>query len=384
MTTANSVSASDAAPDLVRASVDDQKERRRAKAIVNEFLIGVSTPLENRGVGHRLLPGLWQAAVNVLLSTLDINDVLLLIRDRSRGIVGDGSNADAEIRSLGQRGMKIYLKEVETAARTIMETLDEALEGLSAEDLDDRFPETVFDAALQVLLPAWGPFHVRRALAEQSALLIREVSSACNFMEPLRFQQPVAPTKKNLPEAPKEFAAPVEVKVQILPETIPVVEPAPQAIPTPVENRPERRKTGRRVHAFAASDVAASGVAAWVVAMVCHDDDGRAETREISGTLADPSGRMAAIKAVHECLLAACETSSIASIMLETPSDRCVRAASNGGTPGSRLAGEEDYWNDVDRLHAIHRIEIRRAERAVDRDLAERCDRMLRRLMEEK
>jgi ribonuclease HI len=379
MTTANSVSDS-VVPDSVRAG-DEHKERRRAKAIVNEFLIGVSTPLENRGVGHRLLPGLWQAAINVMLSTLDIDDVMLLIRDRSRGIVGDGSNADSPLRSLGKRGMKVYLTEVETAARTIMECLDEALEGLEREGLDDRFPETVFDAALQVLLPAWGPHHVRRALAEQSSLLIREVNSACNFMEPTRLQQTAA--KRSAPEpVASDGPAPAAVeKVDVAAAPVPV----DLSSPPPIHDvRPERRKTGRRVVAFAASDVATSGLAAWVVAMVCHDDDGRAETREISGTVMDPSGRTAAIKAVHECLLAACETSSTASVLLETPSDRCVRAATSGGMPGSRLSGEEEFWNDVDRLHAIHRIEIRRAERAVDRDLAERCDRMLRRLMDER
>lgn len=373
MATAKTVSESHVSPDSGRNG-DDQKERRRAKAIVNEFLIGVSTPLENRGVGHRLLPGLWQAAMNVMLSCLDIDDIMLLIKDRSRGIVGDGSNAGSQIRSLGQKGMKVYLAEVESAARTIMENLELALEKLETEGLDDRFPETVFDAALQVLLPAWGPHHVRRALAEQSALLIRDINSACNFMEPVTLQQTAVGKRPNQDESRDRSTAPLSAKI-----IDPAPSPPPETLQAP-EARPHRKKTTRRVTAFAAADVTADGLAAWVVAMVCHDGDGRTETREISGKINDPSGRMAAIKAVHESLLAACENSSCASILLETTSDRCVRAASNGGTPGSRLPGEEDVWNDIDRLHAVHRIEIRHAERAVDRDLSERCDRMLRRL----
>lgn len=368
MTTSNTTSETRVVPDLGTRD-DDQRDRRRAKSIVNEFLLGVSTPLENRGVGHRLLPGLWQAAMNVMLSCLEIDDVLLLIKDRTRGIVGDGSNANSPLRSLGKRGMAIYLEEVTTSAQTIMQSLDDALEKLEEENLGERFPETVFDAALQVLLPAWGPFHVRRALTEQSALLIRGVHSACNFMEPIRLQQTTSSKKSQPSNFPKESIQPA---VRIEQPTI-----------SNSYDIPQRKKTTRRVMAFAASDVAANGIAAWVVAMVCHDDDGRAETREISGRMSDPSGRLASIKAVHECLLAACESSTCASVLLETPSDRCVRAATNGGSPGSRLAGEEEFWADMDRLQAIHRIEIKHAERAVDRDLAERCDRMLRRLMDE-
>jgi len=369
MTTSNAAVESRVVPDL-GARGDDQKDRRRAKTIVNEFLLGVSMPLENRGVGHRLLPGLWQAAMNVMLSCLEADDVMLLMKDRIRGIVGDGSNANSPIRSLSNRGMAIYLEEVNTAAQTIMQSLDDALEKLEEEDLGDRFPETVFDAALQVLLPAWGPYHVRRALTEQSALLIRGVLSTCNFMEPMRLQQTTS-TKKNSQSDPQKTPP------------VPVAGIEHAHVASFEDGIPQRKKTKRRVMAFAASDVAANGVAAWVVAMVCHDEDGRAETREISGRMTDPSGRLAAIKAVHECLLAACESSSCASVLLETPSERCVRAAIHGGSPGSRLAGEETLWADIDRLHAVHRIEIKRAERAVDRDLAERCDRMLRRLMDE-
>lgn len=345
--------------------VDDLKHRRRARSIVNEALLSVSTPLDNRRLGHRLLPGLWQAAVNVVLSCFDPEDAIALLMDRGRGIVGEGTNHDAPPRAIPPKSMAAYVSEVEMAARTIMESIEAALKRLQEEGLDDRFPETVFDASLQVLIPAWGPHHVRRAISEQSALLIRGVISACNFMEPSKFQ---APSHHGQPR-----------KQQLLPSKDPAPPEAPRAeMPQP----PRRVRIARTVNAFAATDVAATGMAAWAAVLVSHDDEGRTETREISGTMMDPNGRAAAIRAVRECVLAACESSSLASVVIETPSEQCVRAAAEGGTPGSRLPGEESAWEEIDRASAIHRIEVRIARHAVDRELSERCDRLLRRRLE--
>jgi len=347
---------------------DDLKDRRRARSIVNEALLSVSTPLGNRGVGHRLLPGLWQAAVNVVLSCFEPDDALALLRDRARGIVGEGTNHDAPPRAIPPKSMTAYVSEVELAARTIMESIEAALERLQEEGLDDRFPETVFDASLQVLIPAWGPHHVRRAISEQSALVIRGMTSACNFMEPTRFQAAPQPGQSRKPAAPAEAPMP-----RVLPE-------APRAeAPLP----PQRIKVARTVNAFAATDVSHTGMAAWAAVLVSHDDDGRTETREISGTMLDPNGRAAAIRAIRECVLAACETASLASVIIETPSEQCVRAAAEGGTPGSRLPGEEAAWDEIDRASAVHRIEVRLARHAMDRELSERCDRLLRRRLED-
>jgi len=312
---------------------------------------------------HRLLPGLWQVAVNVALSCYEPEDVLALLKDRSRGIVGEGANADAPPRTIPASEMPPYVAEVQLAAQTIMESIDEALERLREEGLEDRFPETVFDASLQVLIPAWGPHHARRALSEQSALLIRGMASPCNFMEPTRLQSALAKGKAQAAtEAPRTVAE--------LPKPVP--------LPSP----PQREKVARTVNAYAATDLSPSGTAAWAVVMVSHDDEGRTETREISGTMVDPNGRAASIRAMRECVLAACESSLRATLVVETPSEQCVRAASDGGAPGSRLPGEEAAWDEIDRAASIHRIEFRVARRALDRELSERCDRLLRKHLE--
>jgi len=355
-----SQTATDDAPASDREG-NDLKDRKRARAIVNEALLGVTTPLANRGVVQRLLPGLWQVAVNVALSCYEPEDVLALLKDRSRGIVGEGTNADAPPRTIADSEMPAYVAEVQLAAQTIMESIDEALDRLREEALEDRFPETVFDASLQVLIPAWGPHHVRRALSEQSALLIRGMISPCNFMEPSRLQS--APAKgKAAPESPK----------------IQAESPKPVPLPSP----PQREKVARTVNAYAATDLSPTGTAAWAVVMVSHDDEGRTETREISGTMVDPNGRAASIRALRECVMAACESSLRATLVVETPSEQCVRAASEGGAPGSRLPGEEAAWDEIDRAAAVHRIEFRVARRALDRELSERCDRLLRKHLE--
>lgn len=340
---------------------EDLTGRRRARTIVNEALLSVGTPLQARGVHHRLLPGLWQAAMNVVLSCFEAEDVLALLADRARGIVGEGSNADAPARVIQPQRMPAYIREVNLSAQTIMEGIEVALDRLRDENLDDRFPETVLDAALHVLIPAWGPHHVRRALSEQAALVICGTLAPCNFMEPVTLQAPPSASDRKVPD---QDGSP--------PERDPSSDPDSPAIEA------RRNRPTRKVSAFCAIDIAPSGTAAWAVAISAHDEDGRMETREISGTMQDPSGRAVSVKALHECVLAACGDSSGANVVIETPSEQCVRAAVGGGSPGSRLPGEESLWEDIDRAAAAHRIEFRVARFALDRELSERCDRILR------
>lgn len=339
-----------------------QKERRRARALVNEVLLGIATPLENRGIGKRFLPGLWHASLNVLLTCFEPDDVLAILQDRARITLGDGTNHDAPPKVIPTHSMPNYVRDVESAASTIMEGFDRALERMTDEGIEDRFPETVLDASLQVLIPAWGPAHVRRALSEQAALVIRGVLSPANFMEPSRLQSSQVLTHR------KERTE--DRKPEQQPELAPAHAPAAVA--------PVRDKVARHVTAYASTDVDSSGRAAWAVALSSHDDDGRTEIREISGTMHDPTGRAASLRALREAILAACETASRASVLIETSSELGIRGAVEGDRPGSRLPGEEAIWDEIDRASSLHRIEFRHVPASLDRELSERCDRMLR------
>jgi ribonuclease HI len=186
-------------------------------------------------------------------------------------------------------------------------------------------------------------------------------------MEPTRLNGNVPAGKKAVAEEPQPSPA-----VQS------VAAPEPTATPDP----PRRERVPRRVTAYATHDVAASGTAAWAVALLMHDDGGRTERREIGGTLPDPNGRAASMRAIRECVLAACEGSSRAFVTVETPSEQCVRAATDGGHPGARLPGEEHVWEAVDAAAAIHVVEFKVARTSIDRDLSERCDRLVRSLLE--
>jgi len=345
---------------------DEAAERRRARQIVNDALLRVGGGLEGLGLRHRILPGLWHAGLNVVLSCFEPEEALILLSDRARGIVGEGTNADAP--PSVPESMDAYVAEVDRAARAIMEEMDGAIAKLREAKLEDYFPETVLDAVLQVLVSAWGPHHVRRAISEQSALLIRGVPATANVMEPSR------PNSAPLPKRKRKAASSAKGQTGAV-STAPAEEKAIEP--------PKRKKATRSVTAYATTDVSPTGKAAWASVLISHDDDGRLEIREIGGTLHDPSGRLVAIKSLHECVLAACEQASRANVLIETPSEACVRAAIGGGSPGSRLPDEDAIWSDIDRAASLHRIEFRHARHSLDRDLSERCDRMLRRLLEE-
>jgi len=349
-------------PDL-----DDKVEtklRRRAKSIVHETLLSCKTPLENRGVGKRLLPGLWYAAMNILLACMERDEMLALLADRNRGIAGTADNADAPPKQISDKALPAYVEEVTTAGQTILEKLMEAHERLEAEGLEDRFPATVLDSSMLVLLSAWGPDHVRRAISEQAALLIQGIEEPVNFMEPSRYVTP--PPDRGVVHGMQEAPQPVQAEVGTEPEETRV----------PVR----RMVAARRADAFVHSDLADRGDAAWAVWIRTQDED-RQEERLIAGRIKDPNGRASWLKALHECVLAICEGAGSASCRIDTSSAVLVRAAEN--SPGMRFENERSVWADIDEACALHEIEFRHVPMDLTREPIERCDRAVRHLLEQ-
>lgn len=339
-----------------QVDAEETRNRRRARSIVAEAMRGAGTPLDNRGLGQYLLPGLWYAAVNVLIHTLEPRDIVDLLTDRQRGILGSGDNAASPPRSYSPKQMRTYVAGVTEAGKTIMECLMPALDRLEEEGLEDRFPESVLDSALLVLLKAWGPDHVRRAMTEQAALLIKGTVAPANFMEPTEFM-PQQPPRETQREAP-----------------VPPAPPAASVLPSP----PRRLQAARSVAACVLADLSADGMGAWAVSIRSFSD-ARDEERLIYGTCRDPNGRAAWLTGLRECVLAVCADVERARGRIDVADEHMVRAAT--GAPGTRYPAEEQAWADIDAALACHDLTISHVQRSISNEGFEMCDRKIRFLL---
>jgi hypothetical protein len=348
---------------IERIVTDERSETRRAREIVSQAMLSASTPLENRDVKRRMLPGLWYCAVNVLIASLEIDDILKLMKDRMSGIVGSAENADAPPRSLSPQEMKAYVHEVGLASETIMEALEGAHETMEAAGIEDRFPETVFDTALRVLVPAWGPDHVRRAIIEQCAVFIRGRVEAVNFMEPTRVLDPSA-VRRRTPE--------------------PVAREPAQAAGAPrLQDFEFRHRVvrDRRIRVFVSSDLFANGKAVWAVAMSIRDDSGRYEFRKFGGRIEDPTGSRVMVAALHEACLAIASLNDRSQVSIETTDAALARSAEvRQQDEQGRREADRAAWSEIDYALSLHDVTFRQVSPALTDALQESCDHLMREL----
>lgn len=346
---------------MERIVVDENLERRKAREIISQAMMSASTPLENRGVKHRMLPGLWYSAVNTLIACLDVDDIIRLLNDRIRGIVGSAENADAPPREFSDQSMEDYISEVGVASETIMEALDVAHEAMEDNDIEDRFPETVFDTTLRVLIPAWGPDHVRRAIMEQSSIFLQGRMEAVNFMEPSRILDPSAARRRAVAETQRDVTVPAATRVQEF------------------EFKP-RVVHDRKIRIFVGSDVLDSGRGIWAVTMFIRDDSGRYEFRKFGGRLNDPNGGRVALVSVQEACVALAVMKGRAQVTIETTDEMLLRAieTGQGGAPGARRESDRETWAEVDHVIALHDVTVRMVPIALSDALQESCDHLLR------
>lgn len=345
-----------------RIVTDERSEVRLAREIVSQAMLSASTPLENRDVKRRMLPGLWYTAVNVLIASLDIEDILRLMKDRMTGIVGSAENADAPPRILSPQEMKTYVHEVGLASETIMEALEAAHETMEEAGIEDRFPETVFDTALRVLIPAWGPDHVRRAIIGQCSVFIKDRVEVVNFMEPTRVLDPSAVRRKSVDHAPAVRESPQ----------------APVQRAADFEFKP-RVVRDRRLRAFVTSDLLPNGKAVWAVAMSIRDESGRYEFRKFGGRIDDPAGARVAIVSLHEACLALVGLKDRAQVSIETTNETLARAAeTKPAGENLRRDAEKATWAEVDYALSLHDVSFRHVSPALTDSLQESCDHLMR------
>lgn len=335
----------------------EEKARRKTREIINEALISARMPLENRRVVKYLLPGIWYASITVLLNLLDRGQITAFLHARYNSIHGFGDNADSPARELKPVAMKKYKADVQEAAETIMDKLMIALERLEALDLDDRFPEAVFEAAVTVLMPAWGPDHVKRAISEQMTNFIQGRFEIRNFMEPVTFVSP--PKRPKRPTRAFETDGATEKAL--------------------ADHRVRRAPGDRQVICFAATERLDDSNASWAMTMRITSSSGRREHRDIFGVVEDRNGNRAISTLVHELALALCMDDGIANVDLRVTDPRIVQCfPSDDVAPVEYIKFEDAAWKDIAACFARHTIVSRVVDVSLTDEQQERCDKLLK------
>ncbi len=340
---------------------EEERACRQARDLISSALISAGPTLDNRGVKTHLLPGLWYATMTVLTSVLTVEECFQFLESRHQIIVGHGDNADSPPRSLDAAAMQRYVKKVSKAAETIMEKLMIALERMQELDIDDRFAETVFDVALKVITPAWGPDHVRRAIVEQSAQLVKSNAGGNveirNFMEPERFVSPPEKPRKPQPSAHAETAA-------------------ERAI---AQYHVKRAPSERTISCFAATERLEDGRSSWAIVMRIASASGRLERRDIYGSVEDRTGNKVMVKLVHELALAICLDEGIATVdlRLTDPSiQRLLPDQTDNSVDSKRF--DEQAWKDISACFSRHAISSKIVNISMTDDQQERADKLLK------
>lgn len=348
---------------MLRANNKDMgksQEHRKAYAVVASHLKRLSSSLdETDELGSVAFSGLWHAAISVVMSLLEQEVALRLLEDRGRGIHGFGFNADADLIQIPAEEQDDHHKRVVGAAEVVIGLLDQAYDELAELELSEFFPETVLDAAIQVLLACWGPFHVRRCLSEQW------MSLSAGSHEVL-----VPKVPKDLNQAP---------------------EPAPQAttpLPSPAEARTpplrSRRSEARFVEVFTDADCDPSnGKGAWAAILISHEKGGRREMREISSPITDTSGRVASLVAVLESFKAIGSDGDEASVRFATTSEFIFDFFSSHEADRITPANprERTLWQEIDKWERTFNTDWVLAHRNMSNEMSERCDRLIRRIL---
>lgn len=357
--------------ESVGVQANDAKARARARSIVSKAVVAAAQPLEFRAQKDRMILGLWYAAMNTLIGCMDVDDVLFVLSAKIQQITGSGDNAMSPPRSISEKALEAYSEAVFEAGKTISECLDKALEILEEEELDELYPETVLDVIAVVLLNAWGPDHLRRAIQEQSALLLRGQIQPAIFMEPVKYVTPVtASTAKPEPITP---APDVEVAHTPVKPThiVEYVDPTPIVI----KRRPINE---RSIFAFIGNDVSAKGLNGWACWVTSSSED-RIEETLFCGSVQDYSGHTGWVHALHECLTIICANSRYAKGIIEVSSKDFMRAIE--AQSGMRMPHHEELWKEIDSAIEHNNLDFKYVPFTLTKGYMERCDMKIRTLL---
>jgi len=298
---------------------------------------------EGRGVGiGQIFLALWIVAIGTLLEAAEPADAIALLDHRAKDIRGFGHNADSAAIRLNDDAMKRRAMEAAYAAEILNNSLDEFAVD-PGEDWDPA-PQVLLDCALEILREAWGPFHLRRAIAGQ----IEAIG--------------VGADRAILPEEPSTLNA-----------------AALRRSPT-VE--PERFCRAARKAELTLSFAPYRGQIIWV-AVIGLSSVGRriAEVREIAGISNSSDMKLAEIDACLEAIRSLGQGSSADEVLIRTESGFLATALelSLAGNVPDMTGEEAKAWLEIiDALTGWQSRIIHRGTGA-SRPIDEKADRILRR-----
>lgn len=147
-------------------SAPDNELTASVQTAVREALHRGMQTSEGRGVGvGPIFLALWIVAIGTLLEAAEPADAIALLDHRAKDIRGFGHNADSAVMRLTDDAMKRRAMEAAYAAEIISNSVEEFAVD-PGEDWDPT-PQVLLDNTLAILREAWGPLHLRRALAGQ-------------------------------------------------------------------------------------------------------------------------------------------------------------------------------------------------------------------------
>ena len=326
------------------ASKTETEQKKRAEILVRKSLQNTWLPLKNREVDNRFMPGLWMLTVNILISCLDVDDIIKILTNRVHDITQIGENDDAKPISLTSSQITKYTNEIVLAAETINECVSEAIVSLENEELDDRLPEAMLDSAIFILENGWGPKHLKRAITEQVTAFLTGNITPILFLEPSRMVE-LSKTEKVVEQEPVE-------KIAVTQESIEDVD----------VNRPEKT-----IRVFIDYNLTGSA-APWVSVIEKtsnNQDEDMQELHLLQGSVKDFNGRVAPIKAAIEALKALQHEKDGSHISFETVNAFCVRGMDGDEQEKSafRHESEKELWEEFDFLLRNRKISYKISQR---------------------
>jgi hypothetical protein len=342
------------------ADADEASLRKKTRSLLTHELMKAAIPLENRGVGHRLLPGLWGATGSVLISCLEVPDVITLLNSRMLAIVDNGDNAATPALDLSGKALSKYIKEVATASQTIVEAVELALPHLQRERLDDRLPETMLDYTLSVLLKSWGARHLKRAVVEQVALLLQGTPAPAVFMEPEKHMKRA--------ETRKPEAEPVDVRADVEQRF------APQPVAKVDIDRSEKT-----IRVFLDYKPGGAG-SDWCAVIYKTAPDFSTELHTLKGRVADMNGRSSPVVAAVEALKAVSHENLKSNLIIETCHEHVVNGMDEDPAirKAARHPSEERLWAEFDTLADGRRIRCKLVQENLAESLQGACDMVIK------
>jgi hypothetical protein len=336
-----------------RPAETEEQQRKRAYDIVKKAVRNSATPLLNRSVNHRLLPGIWSATINLLLACLDVTDVMKLLANRMALLPHTAENERSEACNLTGNALARYVNEVTVAGQAISEKIGECIPQLEKEGLEDRLPESVLDCAIFLLVKSWGPVHLRRAMVEQVAGLLAGTAAPTVFMEPM---------EHIILKHDGEGAVYMEAE-------IPSVAPSVQI---------DRRE--KLIRVFADYRLTGKG-AEWAVAMQKTGPNKIDELHVMKGEVEDFNGRAAPLIAIVESLKSLSHEGAKSVVFMETTHEFVIKGMEGDGEHRKtfRRTEEEALWAEFDALTAGRDIRYKTVAASLSDHLQGVCDLVMKR-----